>query len=195
MGCALHRDTAVLLVDAQTYFLERMHGAKEPVLARLERLLMLCDMLDLPVIATLEEPVETKGGLPERLQSAMPAGARCFVKASFDSLADEPVRTALAGLGRRHVAVAGAETDVCVLQSVLALLATDYRVFLLEDCLFSSEADPRPTLERMVRAGAAPCTFKTLAYELTGTVDSRRWPGAWRERSHLFPPPEELPPR
>ena len=105
----------------------------------------------------------------------------------------------MAALGRRTVAVAGSETDVCVLFTVLGLLRNGYRVLLLEDCLFTSEPDPGAALARMRAAGAIPCTFKTLAYELTSTVDRSAWPATWVERLAAHPdwfrPPEDLPPR
>ena len=37
-------------------------------------------MLDLPVLATLERPVEEKGALPEKLQAVLPDGAQVFEK-------------------------------------------------------------------------------------------------------------------
>ncbi len=186
-------ETAVLLVDAQTHFLDMMHGAQEPVLARMERLVRFAELLDLPVVVTLEHPVEEKGGLPERLESALPKTARRFVKTSFDCMAEEPIRKAL---DKPFVAVAGGETDVCILQSVLALLDAGHHVFLLEDCLFSCEPNVGPALRRMESAGALPTTFKSFAYELTAKVEAA-WPAKWRERlaenPGLFPPPEDLP--
>ena len=51
-------DLAVLLIDVQPRFLDTMHGAAGPVLARLEQLLIICEWFELPVLATLEEPVD-----------------------------------------------------------------------------------------------------------------------------------------
>ena len=78
-----------------------------------------------------------------------------------------------------------------------------YQVFVLEDCLFTSESQPGPALRRMYQAGAQPCTLKTMAYELVKCVDNVPWyPEAWLERDlpdiKLFPenfiPPEKWPP-
>ncbi len=198
MGAPLHEDTAVLLIDAQTSFVEGMHGEPEPQLLRLERLLKFAQLLELPVLATLEQPVAQKGGLPGRLQAALPESALSLEKAAFNCMAQDAIRAAIEGLGRRHIAVAGSETDVCVLFSVLALREAGYGVFLLQDCLFSSEPRPDEALERMRATGAIPTTLKTFCYELTGTVQVA-WPERWRqrlaERPDLFPPPEDLPPR
>lgn len=193
----LAMDSLVLLVDVQPAFLAVMHGDAEPVLARIEGLLRLARLADLPVFATLERPVGAKGALPERVEAAMPESARRFEKSTFDCMGEPAIRAALASSGWGTVALAGAETDVCVLQSVLGLLSAGYDVRLLEDCVFTSDVDPGAALRRMERAGAIPCTFKSFAYEVTATVDRARWPEAWRQRlaadPGLFPPPEDLP--
>ena len=177
MAKALHDDTAVLLIDAQTSFLEQMHGACEPLLARLERLLLFTQLLDLPIVATVERPLAEKGALPDSLQII----ARTFEKSSFDAMAENPVREALEALGKCHIAVAGAETDVCVLFTVLSLRRLGYEVFLLQDCVFSSAPDVEAALVRMHAAGAIPTTLKSFRYELTGCVQAA-WPDAWRRR-------------
>ena len=128
---------------------------------------MFAKMVSMPVIATFEQG---KGELPEGLE--LPPQTQRFEKTHFDANRVPAIRETLAG--HKSWAVAGAETDVCVLQSVLGLLGHDHEVRLLEDCLFTSEANPEPAIARMRAAGAIPCTFKTLAYEIIGTVD-RSW--------------------
>lgn len=165
---------AIVLVDAQPYFLRRMRGDVAPLLVRLEQLLIIAEWFGVPVVATLEEPVGEKGELPKQLERVFPASGQTCAKQSFDLCAEPAVEAALADLGRSQFALAGGETDVCVLQSALGLLCRGHEVFLLEDCLFSSEPHTRPALDRMYQAGAVPCTYKTLYYELLGTVDPNR---------------------
>ena len=188
----------VLLVDAQPAFLDSMYGPKDPVLIRLEHLLMLADLLSLPLIATFEHPVETKGWLPERLEKAFPAHGKRFVKKTFNACSDPLVNQAIRKLSVNQFALAGSEIDVCILQSALGLLGMGFEVFLLEDSVFSSEPHPRPALDRMYRAGVIPCTFKTLFYELLRTVDREAWPKEARARIGFFPTEffevEKLPP-
>ena len=73
--------------------------------------------------------------------------------------------------------------------SVLGLLKLDYKVFLLEDCLYTSEPNPRPALDRMYRAGAIPSTFKSLAYELIVSVDHTPWLKTWIDRDSPYTKP------
>jgi nicotinamidase-related amidase len=197
---------AVLIIDVQPYFLEVAFPAdaagRESLLIRLEQLLLLADWYELPTLATFEHPVDRNGGLPLRLAQVFPAAGRQFVKRTYDCCREPAVREALEGLPAAQIAVAGAETDVCVLQSVLGLLRMGRPVFLLEDCLFTTESQPGPALRRMIAAGALPTTFKSLAYELAASVDHTPWLDTWigRDRpdakplSPLFRDPESLPP-
>jgi nicotinamidase-related amidase len=187
----------VVLIDAQPFFWDSMHGAKEPILMRVERLLMLADWLELPLIATFEHPVETKGWLPDRLEKVFPSHGKRFVKRTYDCCSDPAVREAISEMRLPQVVVAGAETDVCVLQSTLGLIGMGLHVFLLEDCIFTSEHHARPALERMYHAGVVPCTLKTLFYELTRTVDKDAFPTKWKAKARSYAECfrlEELPP-
>jgi hypothetical protein len=92
--------------------------------------------------------------------------------------------------------VAGGETDVCVLQSVLGLIEAGLQVFLLEDALFSSEPNIGPAMRRMQSAGAIPSTVKTLNYELRRSVAEPRAERVFPERfpGLAVPEPEQFPP-
>jgi nicotinamidase-related amidase len=193
----------VLLVDAQPFFVDQAFPdpadpAREALLVRLEHLLMLADWAGLPLLATFEMPVEENGWLPERLERVFPAAGRRFVKNYFGSASEPEIRTALDD--GRQIAVAGAETDVCILQTTLGLLEMGLEVFLLEDCLFTTDPDPGAALRRMERAGAVPLTLKSLAYELVECVEGTPWypetavPGT-PPLPAGFAPPEQWPPR
>jgi nicotinamidase-related amidase len=176
----------IILVDAQPFFWDCMHGAQEPVLVRIQRLLMLADWLRMPFIATFEHPVETKGWLPQRLEGVFPSHGQRFVKHTFNCCTDASIHQAIVRSQIRQVVVAGAETDVCVLQSCLGLLGMGLQVFLVEDCIFTSEHHARPALERMYRAGVVPCTLKSFFYELMRTVDKDALPAKWKARADSF---------
>lgn len=184
----------VVLIDVQSRFLDGMQGSAEPILARLEQLLIICEWFELPLVATFEEPVALKGRLPARLQAKLPSKAQEFAKTSYAISGEEDIAAALRRLGRPKVAVAGSETDVCVMQSVLGLRDSGYEVLLLEDCLFSSEPNTAPALLRMRSAGAIPCTYKMLLYELLQrTFVGPPEAAEARAVQRGFVPPESLP--
>jgi nicotinamidase-related amidase len=195
---------AVLLIDVQPFFVDHAFPdggeVHDSLMTRFEHLLMLADWMDLPTIATFEIPTAANGELPERLNAVFPAAGRRFEKDYYGSMSQPAIREALTGLGVDQMAVSGAETDVCVLQTVLGLLDAGCEVFLLEDCLFTTEPEPGPALRRMYSAGAIPCTLKTMAYELTRCASGTPWyPEGWTAASESkpFPPgfavPEEWP--
>ncbi len=162
---------AVAIIDVQPFFLDGwMAGSTEVLLARLWYLLALATAYELPLIATFEQPVETKGWFPEKLEPGFPHTGLKLTKQTFNCCAEPSIADALRQTGKSQIAVAGGETDVCVLQSVLGMIESGYEVFLLEDALFSSEEFTEPAIRRMERAGAIPSTVKTLAYELRRSV-------------------------
>jgi nicotinamidase-related amidase len=189
-------DLAVLVVDVQPYFLDGwMAGASEPLLARLEYLLGLATVYGLPCVATFEQPIAKKGWLPTRLEPFFPTHGERYTKNTFNCCGEAEIREALARLGRAQFAVAGGETDVCVLQSVLGLIGEGYQVFLLADCLFSSEPEVGPAIRRMEQAGAIPSTVKTMSYELRRSVAARSAKDLLAQRCPQLRmvDPEELP--
>ena len=168
-------ELAVLLIDVQPFFVGQMVEPQEPVLIRLEQLLIMSHWFQLPVLATCEEPVDRKGALIERLQTKFPSHGQVHRKQTYDLCGEPDILQALKALGRQQLIITGTETDVCVLQSVLGLLAHGYQVFLLEDCLFSSSSTTEAAVYRMRQAGAIPLTYKSLHYELLKTENSEQW--------------------
>ena len=138
----------------------------DSLMLRFEHLLMLADWLDLPPTATFETPTSDNGELPDRLRKLSPTASNQCVKSFFGCLSEPDIEAAIRQTNVRQWAVSGAETDVCVPQSTLGLLEAEYEVFLLEDCPFTTEANPGPAPRRMYQAGAIPTTLKTMAHEL-----------------------------
>ena len=190
------RQVAIVVIDVQPYFLDGwMAGDVESLMARLEFLFALASVYDLPLLATFEQPIETKGWLPERLEPFFPAHGVKHTKQTFNCCGEASILGAIGALGRGQVAVAGGETDVCVLQSVLGLIEAGKQVFLLEDALFSSEPHVGPAIRRIEAAGAIPSTVKTLNYELRHSVAEPRAEAVFRLTDGVepLPAPEELP--
>lgn len=200
-------DVGVLLIDVQPFFLDYAFADREedlePLMVRLEHLLMVTDWMELPLLATFEKPVEENGELPDRLEALFPANGERYVKNYFGLMSEPEIRKAVERSGLRQWVVSGAETDVCVMQSTLGLLEMGYEVFLLEDCLFTTESHPGPALRRVQQAGAVPITLKSMLYELVECVDQIPWdegglPSSGRSDTKPFPEafiaPEEWPP-
>ena len=163
---------AAAIIDVQDFFLAQLGGedvraGMEQNIANLARLLAY---FRIPIVATLERPVESKGALPQALMRQL-ADAKLFEKDFFDLTKENEIRAHLARLEKKQIVVAGCETDVCVLQSCLGLIDLGYEVFVAEDLVFSSAPNVDAALARMQAAGAVFLTYKTLYYELIQAVD------------------------
>jgi nicotinamidase-related amidase len=190
----------IIVIDPQPAFASTMANDAAAVNARLVQLYVFADLLQVPLVTTFERPVARKGALSAELEAVFPAHGRRFEKDYFDCCREPEIRKALGAWGPSQVAVAGAETDVCVLQSVLGLLAMGFEVFVLEDCLFSNERNVAPALERMYAAGAVPSTYKTFHFEMVRHVgrheeDARTgFDERWKRLRPVLRDPYDLPP-
>jgi hypothetical protein len=121
-------------------------------------------------VVTLERPVDQKGSCPREIMKYLGNRAELFEKNFFDLTKERQIRDHLEHLKRTQILLAGCETDVCMLQSCLGLLSLDYEVYIVEDLLFSSSPDVGSAVARMQSAGAVLVSYKTLYYELLGSV-------------------------
>ncbi|HET9019697.1 MAG TPA: isochorismatase family protein, partial [Acetobacteraceae bacterium] len=80
---------------------------------------------------------------------------------------------------RPDVVVAGCEAHVCVLQTVLGLLAAGQRVFVVRDAIGARRAESKETaIGRMARHGAEIVTAEMVVFEWLGTAEHPRFRAA-----------------
>src|SRR5437016_6920146 len=128
----------------------------------------------IPIVFTLERPVDQKGGLPEEVSKNVVRAAKILEKDFFDLTREQEIAHYIARLKKKQVLVAGCETDVCILQSCLGLLGLGYEVYVVEDLLFSSSRKVDSAIARMKAEGADFLTYKSLYYELIEAVEGGR---------------------
>jgi nicotinamidase-related amidase len=140
-----------------------------------------------PIVITLERPVDKKGSWPEEINKHV--RGKVFEKDFFDLTKEKDIENYIARLKRKQVIVAGCETDVCVLQSCLGLLELGYEVYAVEELLFSSSRKIDAAIARMKAEGVVFLTYKSLYYELVAAVEGPRD----RLRKQFGPFPDDLP--
>ena len=88
-------------------------------------------------------------------------------KASF-SCCDEPwVMEEIAVASKENIIIAGIESHVCVLQTVIDLIGNGYHPIVVEDCVSSrKENDKRMAIARMRKEGAIITTYEAILFEL-----------------------------
>ncbi|MCX6306695.1 MAG: hydrolase [Bacteroidetes bacterium] len=159
------KDKAVLVViDFQERIFPAIHG-HEQLSKNVPLLIAGLKVLEVPVIVT-EQYVKGLGPtIPEIAEKIV--GIERIEKASF-SCCDEPgFMMHLASSGRDYVIIAGIESHVCVLQTVIDLLQNGYHPVVVEDCISSRKPnDKLIALERMRKEGATITTYEAILFEL-----------------------------
>jgi isochorismate hydrolase len=180
------------IIDVQAFFLSQVDRRLRPRLeTNLGNFARLLGYFRIPIVATLERPVDQKGVLPEGIDRHLDGRAVFFEKDFFDLTREKTIRTHLGRLKKKQAIVAGCETDVCVLQSCLGLLGLGYEVYLVEELLFSSSRNVDSAIARMKAEGAVFLTYKSLYYELIEAVDGGRHAEKMLETFGPFP--DDLP--
>jgi nicotinamidase-related amidase len=175
-----------VIVDVQEFFLAQLPKQRR---ARIEtntrNLVELLGYFRVPLVVTIERPVDRKGPVPHKITKRLGDAAATFEKDFFDLTREKTIRDHLRRLKKKQAIVAGCETDVCVLQSCLGLRGLGFDVFVVEELLFSASGNVEAAFARMKAEGVVFLTYKTLFYELLEAVEAN-------ERA-FGPFPEHLP--
>jgi nicotinamidase-related amidase len=155
-------NSRLLIVDVQDKLLPLIPVA-ERLVHNCRRLLDGAKIVSVPTFGTEQYPKglgHTRAELAERL-GPMPAKV-CFSCVPVLGWGDATELTD----DRDQVVVAGMETHVCVLQTVLDLIAGGFRVYVPADAVASrSELDWRIALERLSSSGATITTVESVLFE------------------------------
>jgi nicotinamidase-related amidase len=161
-----------VIIDVQEFFLAQLPKRDR---ARIEtntgNFATLLGHFRIPMIVTVERPLDYKGTLPAKLGRRLGRTAVTFEKDFFDLTREKAIRDRLRRLKKKQAILAGCETDVCVLQSCLGLIDLGFDVFVVEELIFSGARNVESALVRMKDAGAVFLTYKTLYYELFQAVE------------------------
>ncbi len=165
-------ETALLVVDVQEKLVPKIAGAAALV-RNIAFLIDACKALGVPVSATEQYP---KGLGPTVAELAARLPANLPDKLAFSSCAVPAIVDGFRRGGRPKVIVAGIETHVCIMQTVLDLRALNFRVFLPVDAVGSRyRIDHDTAIERLRDAGAILVTSEMAAFELTGVAGTAQF--------------------
>jgi len=133
----------------------------DTVIARAVRIAQAARMLDVPVRATEQYPA----GLGPTVAPLKPYPEAVLEKTIFSAF-DDPDFPALLPIGSTEVVVAGVEAHVCVVQTVLGMLAAGHRLVVVADAIGSRDpADKAAAIDRMRQDGAEIVTSEMVLFE------------------------------
>src|SRR5512135_3746457 len=162
----LDRDSAVLLViDVQEKLCKAMDSeVLRQLTGNVSTLLEAAKEMQIPVLVTEQYTRGLGETLPE-IRERIPVPA--VEKMSFSCCGDEAFMNRLKDLGRKQVIVTGMESHVCVLQTVLELLAQGYHVHVVTDAVMSrKKKNWKLGLNMVASAGAVVTSTEAALFQL-----------------------------
>ncbi len=161
----LTKDCVLIVVDVQEAFRNVIKEFDE-IAARISIAVQGFQILGVPIIITEQYPKGLRNTCGEILSVAEDT-AQVIEKLTFSSYGEPKFVEALEQLNVKQVVVCGLETHICVNQTVHDLLANNYEVHLLKDCVTSRfHYNKQIGLSKMTASGAINSSVETALFEI-----------------------------
>jgi len=155
--------SALLIIDMQEAFRASIKDF-EKVAQRIVVAAKGAQLLSLPLVVTEQYP-KGLGHTAKEIVEALPADIEIAEKTTFSSCGAQQFQAKLQDV--KHILVAGIEAHICVNQTVHDLLAADFKVHLLTDCIASRNKNDRKTaIAKMQASGAILSSVEMALFEL-----------------------------
>lgn len=162
----LAEDTLALVVDFQERLIPVIHQQEE-LLHNTAILLKGLKALQIPMLVTQQY---TQGiGMTVPVLTEIFGENFCYDdKITFSCAEDDVIMSKIAKSGKKNIIICGIEAHICVLQTVIDLIAKGYQVILVEDCVGSrKESNRQIGIKRAISEGAILVTYESILFELT----------------------------
>jgi len=178
-------DCILAVVDVQERLIDTI-AEHEPLIQNIKALVNAASVLQLPILATEQEKL---GDIVPQLKPLI--AETSIRKLTFSCCDSAEFMTRLHLSRKKTVILCGIETHICVMQTVLDLLAGHNRILVVKDATSSHALIDRDTaLQRMEASGSEIVTCEAIIYELTekaGTDEFRRILDIVKERRTHVP--------
>jgi len=155
--------SALLIIDMQEAFRASIKDF-DKVAHRIVVAAKGAQLLRLPLVVTEQYP-KGLGRTAKEIVEALPADVEIFEKTTFSSCGAQQFQSKLQDI--KHILVAGIEAHICVNQTVHDLLAADFKVHLLTDCISSrNKKDRKTAIAKMQSSGAILSSVEMALFEL-----------------------------
>ena len=160
-------NTILLVIDLQEKLMPAIYGS-DKIIKNSKTLLKVFEMYGIKKIATGRYPKglgQSVSEIKENLDDEC-----IFSKTSFDAITDE-VFSFLKENKITNVVITGAETHICVYQTVRRLLFEGYKVFVVEDAVSSfNEEQKKLGLKAMSDMGASLVNTEMIMFDLASNA-------------------------
>ena len=157
--------SALLIIDMQEAFRASVKDF-DKFAQRIVVAVKGAQLLNLPIIVTEQYP-KGLGHTAQEIAEALPPDLEILEKTTFSSCGAQHFKEQLQQRDIKYVLVAGIEAHICVNQTVHDLLAADFKVHLLTDCITSrNKRDRKPAVAKMQASGAISSSVEMALFEL-----------------------------
>jgi nicotinamidase-related amidase len=157
--------TALVVVDIQEKLFPHVQE-QEAMLAKCVKVIDFCKRLEIPILVTEQYPKGLGSTVP-KIKEALGDAYRPIPKTAFSCFGEPEFVNALEELEVDTVALIGIETHVCVLQTALVGLSSDFDMLVLADCVSArNKFDHEMSLRRLGDEGAIVGTAEMFFYEM-----------------------------
>ncbi len=162
----LAEDTMALIIDFQEKLVPVMDN-REELMHNTEILLKGLKLLNIPMLVT-QQYTKGIGMTVSEVMEAVGEPFEYYDKLSFSCAEDMIALEKITEYRKNNIIICGIEAHICVLQTVIDLIAKGYNVILVEDCIGSrKESNRQVGIKRAIKEGAIPTTYEAILFELT----------------------------
>ena len=171
--------TAILVVDVQEKLFPYINE-KFKVLDNITKLLKFAKITGIPVILTEQNP-KGLGRTIREIKDLIP-DVEPIEKYTFSCAGEDSFIPALKNKNLQNLIVVGIETHICITQTVIDLLKSEFCVHVVSDAVGSRGKLNHDTgISRMGRAGAVISTVEMVMYEYLKTSEHPNFKDFLRE--------------
>ena len=155
----------LLVIDFQARLMPAIHEG-EAAVRNAQKLVAMAKLICAPRLFTEQNP----RGLGHTVEALPPGDDPVVTKLSFDVCREPGFIDRIPAAA--HVIVTGCEAHVCVLQTVLGLIAAGRKTFVVQDAIGSRSPDNKAAaIRRMERHGADIVTTEMVVFEWLQAAD------------------------
>ena len=162
----LVEECCLLIIDVQEKLIPLISNKNEIIQTSLD-LIDIAKNLKIPILLTEQYP-KGLGKTIKQIRDLIPENnSYIFEKTSFSCLGSSDFEKALKRLKKKQVIIAGIESHICVMQTVLDLKKINYDVFIVREGIGSRKVeDNKLSINRMLSQKVFLTNIEMLIFEL-----------------------------
>tara|TARA_B100000900_G_C20371351_1_gene630545 strand:+ start:259 stop:819 length:561 start_codon:yes stop_codon:yes gene_type:complete len=160
------KETALLIMDVQSKIINPIKN-KDLIVENINKLLKAYEILGENIYITEQNPLK----LGPTFENLLPKiDFKIFEKMDFSIAKNKKFNNELTSKKIKQLIICGFETHICILQSVLGFLRSNYKVYLAADAMSSRKfIDHDIAVQRMISEGAIFASTESIIFELCET--------------------------